>query len=262
MSPSPEDRDRYDHWLTHFRSNVARHEVLDAQWDWSAPVELSPTQRRAFVHSLQRFELGEAGDGIHLLGKAERVGDATYTDCLRLFVAEEQRHSALFGRMLDRFAADHLPGHWSDTVFTLLRRALGLRTELVLFLVAEAIALEYFAALAEGAPDAGLRRLGAYVLEDERHHVSFQIDRLREGFARTPAPLRLAIGAVWGVIGFGATVVVCLDHGAALRACGRRPVEVLRACLRAIRSSIGAVLGDDASRAHRDAPQSQGSPIG
>lgn len=244
VSTAPDERnDGYAHWLEHFRSNARRHELLDRQWNWSASAQLTPAGRAAFVHSLQRFEVGENGAGARLLARAERAGDATYLDCLRLFVAEEQRHSALFGRMLDRFGAEHLRAHWSDAAFTLLRRALGLRTELVLFLIAEAIALEYFTALADGAPDAELRRLGAYVLEDERNHVRFQIARLREGFGGTPTPLRFATAALWGLVALGTTIVVCLDHGSALRSCGRRPLDVLRACGRNVRGSIRAVLG-------------------
>ena len=120
------------------------------------------------MRSFQRFELGESGDGRHLLAKAERAGDAQYTRALALLVAEEQRHSGLFARGLDHLGGASLPGHWSNTAFTALRRALGLRTELGLFLVAESVAVEYFGALAAGAPDPVLRAIGRRLENDER----------------------------------------------------------------------------------------------
>lgn len=210
-------------WVKHFTSNRRAQAALEASVDWDAPCTLPPAARRALVRSFQRFELGEDGDGATLLAKARRAGDPVYVDALERLVAEEQRHSALFRRGLDHLGAPTLESHWSDAAFTRLRRLLGLRTELALFLVAESVAMGYFTALADHAPDAVLRGIGRRVETDEVHHLRFQVDRLHQGFATTPRPVRAVVGAVWGAVALGAATVLVVDHAGALRACGLRP---------------------------------------
>ncbi|GIG37530.1 ferritin-like domain-containing protein [Cellulomonas pakistanensis] len=237
----------FDAWLDHFRANPARQRAIEAQVDWDVPCALDERSRRAFVRSFQRFALGEDGDGRRLLAEAERAGDLVYLAALRLLVAEEQRHAALFRRGLAHLGGEPLTAHWSDGAFTALRRALGLRTEIALFLVAEVVAMRYFVALERSAPDPVLRGIGRRIATDERNHLRFQIDRLREGFARTPGPVRACVGAAWVAVAAGATVVVVIDHRAALRACGLRPAAYARTALWDARAAVRSVLG---SRRH------------
>jgi len=219
-------------WVEYFEANPARHHRIESGWDVSAEVRLTVRQRRALVRSFQRFELGESGDGARLLTKARAAGDAAYTAALELLVAEEQKHSALFGLGLRRMEAPSLRAHWSDAAFTRMRRMLGLRTEIALFLVAEAVAVEYFEALASHAPDPILRGIGERIRTDEREHLRFQIDRLRVGFAGSAGPVRALLKVAWTVIAAGAAIVLVVDHAAALRVCGRSP---LRYGIRAVR---------------------------
>lgn len=222
----------FAHWLAYFTANPERQRSLEQGIDWSVPCRIRPGQRRALVRSFQRFELGESGDGKRLLAKAEAAGDPVYLDALRLLVAEEQRHSALFGRGLEHMGAPSLDEHWSAAAFTRLRRALGLRTEIALFLIAETVAVGYFDALAHHAPDPVLRGIGRRILTDEVEHVRFQIDRLRVGFRRTPAPVRSLVRAAWTVVAIGAATVLVIDHAGALRACGLDPFAYWRKALR------------------------------
>ena len=229
-------------WVRHFERNAGVQRAQEAQIDWSAPRLLDVRRRKALARSFARFELGESGDGVHLLAKAERAGDPQYTRALALLVAEEQRHSALFARGLERLGGTPLSSHWSDTAFTLLRRALGLRTELGLFLVAESVALEYFTALADGAPDPVLRDIGRHLEHDERDHLRFQVDRLRQGYAGRSALLRGAVRAALLVIGIGAAAVLATDHRAALRACGRSPLGYPWQAIRHLRAQLDLAL--------------------
>ena len=232
----------YDQWLAYFLNNPQRHAVFDAAIDWHRPTPMTARQAGALARSLQRFELGEGGDGKRLLAKAEAAGDPVYTAALKLFVAEEQKHSALFLRSLDYLSHPPLRSHWSDRVFVFLRRALGLRLELMLFLVAESIALEYFRALGDGAPDPVIRLVSRRVLTDEKEHVRFQIHRLVDGFQDTPGPLRILIHGLWWVLAAGAAVVVAWDHRGALRACGLTPRRFLPAALREFGRASAAVM--------------------
>ena len=232
-------------WVRHFERNLEVRDASEAQVDWQAPCRLDAEHRMAFVRSFQRFELGESGDGAHLLAKAERAGDARYTRALALLVSEEQHHSTLFGRGLDHLGGVPLPAHWSDTAFTALRRALGLRTELGLFLVAESVAMEYFGALATGAPDPVLRAIGRRLEDDEREHLRFQVDRLAQGYAAVPALRRRAVRVVLVAIGIGAAIVLVTDHRAALRACGRRPVGYAWRAVRTLRHHLDLALSGE-----------------
>lgn len=229
----------FERWVEYFRENGTRHAAIEALVNWQAPASISDRDRRAIVRSFQRFELGEGGDGDHLLAK---VTDATQHEALRLLVREEQLHSALFRRGLEHLDAPTLDAHWSDGVFTALRRALGLRTELALFLTAEAVAMPYFVALARGGPDDVLRGIGTRIALDEEHHLAFQIDQLRVGFAGMSAPARVAVFTVWWTVAVGAATVVAVDHGAALRACGLSAGRFWGAALRLFRRSAAAAL--------------------
>jgi len=232
----------FDTWVAHFENNPTHHRTLEATIAWTAPPILSGHARRAFVHSFQRFELGEGGEGTRLLSLAAAAGDPTYTKALRRLVQEEQKHSALFERGLRHLDAPTLGSHWSDAAFTWLRHQLGLRTEIGLFLIAESVAMGYFIALAESAPDPVLRGIGRRIAEDERNHIRFQIDRLRVGFRYTPAPLRLVIGLGWTVIAAGAAAVLVVDHRGALRACGIAPLQYWGRAMRSFRVAARSAL--------------------
>ncbi len=217
-------------WVQHFEHNRRHHQRVDAAIDFDASLALRDDEAvNHLVASIQRYQLGESGDGAQLLAKAKRAGDVEYLCAAELFVAEEQQHAALLLNVLRYFGAEPMPRHWSDTVFVRIRRALGLRTELMVLTVAEVIALSYYGALAAGAPDAVVRAVAARIVDDEVAHVQFQEQRLRAGFLRSPLPLRLLAHALWWVILIGTTVVVSIDHGGALRVSGcRRTVFVRR----------------------------------
>ncbi|WP_069386468.1 hypothetical protein [Cellulosimicrobium cellulans] len=234
-------------WVEHFRANRSAQIVMEQGVDWDAPSTLPSDIRAAFVRSFQRFELGEDGDGARLLAKARRAGDPVYVEALELLVQEEQRHSALFRRGLEHLEAPTLDAHWSDAAFTWLRRLLGLRTELALFLVAESVAMGYFTALASSAPDPVLRGIGRRVASDEVHHLRFQVDRLRQGFTRTPRPVRAVVGIAWGVVALGAATVLVVDHASAIRASGLRPGRAWLDAVGRFRTTAHLVLDDPAA---------------
>ncbi|MBF6210256.1 ferritin-like domain-containing protein [Nocardia puris] len=216
----------FGRWTTEFEAKV-RARVVAGDPDWGAGARLDP----AVVRSLQRFQVGESGDGAQLIGKAERAGDPEYARAVRLFVAEESNHARLLELLLRAAGAPTVPGHWSDTVFVWLRRALGLRLEVLVLMVAEVVAVQYYRALRDGVGDPLTARVAALILDDELRHIPFHCLRLRLGFARTPRPVRLAVLAGWWVLVSGASVVVALDHGPALRTLGHTRIGFVRGVL-------------------------------
>ncbi|MET9254428.1 hypothetical protein [Streptomyces sp. NPDC003717] len=118
--------------------------------DWHQGATLPPP----VWAGIQRFQIGEDGDGANLIAKADRAGDPAYASAVRLFVAEEQNHARLLAALLAAGGRSVIAGHWTDTAFIRLRRLLGLRLELLVLMIAEVVALHYYRALRDGTHDA------------------------------------------------------------------------------------------------------------
>ncbi|WP_442874677.1 ferritin-like domain-containing protein [Amycolatopsis sp. NBC_00345] len=195
-------------WLTEFTGEAERRRVRPEP-EWARGARLDP----AVARSVQRFQVGESGDGANLLAKA----GGRYRQTVALFVAEEQNHARLLARLLAAAGSATIDAHWSDAVFVRLRRALGLRLELMVLLIAEVVALRYYRALRDGTSDPLTREVAARILADEERHVPFHCDRLRGEFGGATGK---AVAFGWRVLLAGALVVVLLDHGRALRELG------------------------------------------
>jgi hypothetical protein len=199
-------------WVTSFEA-AAEQRRADGDPDWARGAELDA----AIVRSLQRFQLGESGDGANLAAKASLGEDESYARAVRLFIAEEQNHARLLAALLTAVNAPLISSHWSDAVFTRLRRALGLRLELMVLFVAEFIALSYYRALRDGAGDPLTAEVAARILADEERHVLFHSQQLRLEFAALPPWARVPVSWAWVLLMIGTACVVLFDHGAALR---------------------------------------------
>ncbi|MEU1788633.1 ferritin-like domain-containing protein [Streptomyces sparsogenes] len=184
--------------------------------DWEQSATLHP----AVWASIQRFQVGEDGDGANLVGKADEAGDDDYAQAVRLFVAEEQNHARLLARLLAAGGLPTLTGHWSDTVFVRLRRLMGLRMELLVLLIAEAVALRYYRALHDGTDDSLTSDVAGRILSDEQRHVPFHCERLHASLAELPCAMRRPVMALWRLLLLPVSFVVAVDHGPALRRLG------------------------------------------
>ncbi|MBA0044841.1 ferritin-like domain-containing protein [Mycobacteroides sp. LB1] len=236
-------------WVAHFERNRRLNREIDAAINWRADTALPSETALAVGRSLQRFEIGERGDGEVLLRKA-RAGDPEYAKALELFVAEEQQHAHLLGRSLEHLGVPPLSTHWSNSVFVTARRMFTLRWEVMVLTVAEVIALSYYGALSQ-CGDPAVEAMSRRIVDDEHQHVAFQIDSLQRGFIRMPIGMRMLVRGIWMILAAGTTAVVLLDHGGALRVCGWTRARFARAAGRDFRRvSRDALL----SRRKRSAP--------
>jgi hypothetical protein len=226
----------YREHVRDFESHARRR--AESVEHWPSGGRLEP----ALVRSLQRFQAGEDGDGASLIAKSERAGDDDYLTAVRLFVAEEQNHARLLRNILTYAGEPTIGGHWTDTVFVAVRRALGLRLELMTLMLAEVVALRYYRALRDGTGDALVTAVAGGILADERRHVPFHVHRLRDGFADTPAVARLVAAGFWWVLMTGATLVVAVDHGRALHVLGVSRRRFVRGVLAIFRPIVREVL--------------------
>ena len=147
---------------------------------------------RFLIPSLQLFQLGEGAGGMTFLelGRrhAEATGDLDFTETLALFIAEEQRHSALLGRYLRAVRAPVLERHWVDQIFRRLRKLAGLECMVTVLVTAEVLAVPYYRAVQRVSACPALRAICRRILREEAQHLLFQastlaaVQRLRPGW--------------------------------------------------------------------------------
>lgn len=225
-------------WRAYFERHRDINRGHEAEIDWAAEAKGSPSSRAALARSMQRFEVGERCDGDRYLRSARVSADADYLEAARMFVAEEQTHARLYSLALTHLEWPTLEAHWTDDVFVRLRRSLGIRTKVTLFLVVEIVALEYFEALQRSCPEPVIAALASCILADEVDHVRFQVDQLKWLYAKSPGLCRRA-GIVLGwVVAVGAATVVALDHRGALATVTLSKREFLGRSLRRYRREI------------------------
>ncbi len=120
---------------------------------WDRGIHVEPHLRAPLIASLQRFQIGETGEGNHLMKGARATGNEAYVAAMRLFIEEEHEHARLLAEILARLGAPLLEHHWSDGAFIVLRHVAGLRAELVVLLTVEMIAKCYYRTLRDGTQD-------------------------------------------------------------------------------------------------------------
>lgn len=213
-------------WLAYFTHNRSNRLCFL----WEEGVQISESIRAPLIHSLQRFQVGEQGDGANLKRHARRTGDSAYSAAIDLFIQEEQEHSRLLAKLLRELDATLLESHWSDSAFMLLRRLSGLHLEIMTLLIAEIIAKRYYRALAEGIDDPVAQSVFAQIVRDEVGHVAFHCDRLHADFAALPYIVRATMRLIWHSAFRVVCVIVLLDHRNILRAVHVTPRAFLRDC--------------------------------
>lgn len=222
-------------WVDYFEANAATQRRLEDCIDWGAEPTLSPAQERRWVASLQRFQLGESGDGAHLLRHVRRGDDRGFVPAAKAFVAEERGHARLLRVLLARFGAAPMEAHGSDGAFVAARRCMGVATELAVIAVAEAVAVVYYGRLADGAPDPVIRGVARRILSDELGHLPLVESRIAVDLARWGGVRRALLRGLWWAAGVGGTAVLALDHGAVLADCGEGRWAGVRAAWRSVR---------------------------
>ena len=206
-------------WLNYFEQNQKNRAAVP--WEKGIQVELH--LYTPLIRSLQKFQLGESGEGRKLKRDAQKTGDTTYAAAIDLFIKEEQEHSRLMGKILKQLNAPLLQSHWSDWCFVSLRHLFGLYQELMVLLLPEMIASRYFRALQAGTNDTVLRAVFAQIARDEDGHLAFHIEYLRRAFENMSFTRRILTLVIWRIAFRGTCLAVMFDHWPVLRAIGIKP---------------------------------------
>ena len=214
-------------WLTHFQRNQRNR----TEPDWHAPMTLPAETVRALVRSLEQFQLGDGGGPAYLIARnrerflAANEGTRQLVD---LWFAEEREHARLLGAAVDRFGGRRITGHWSFSVFCLVRKWFGVRFELTVLLLTEIVSTVYYRLLHRHGQDPALRAMCRLIMRDESGHVAFHRDRL----ARAARAGAASHGRLWETrfrtLGLAAATMLWVNHAPGLKALGATRAEFYR----------------------------------
>lgn len=236
-------------WLHHFHHNQTLHRQPEAEPCGDVRCPLDDATRRALARSLAHFQLGESGEGRHLLAWAARdpeaAADPGYREALRLFLEEEHAHARLLARVVGHLGGTLVRRHWSHRAFKALRRLLGLRFEIQVLVTAELIGLTYYRLLGQRVRDPVVEAACARFVRDERGHLSFHRDWLG-GIQHGWLPAGKALWAwAFQAIFLAVEFAVWLDHGGALRSVGVRRELFTREARRECGRWLGALAAGE-----------------
>jgi len=226
-------------WVEYFERNRQNRTRIP----WEQGINLDPAVRDPLVRSLQRFQVAESGDGVHIRRGAAATGDASYACAVDMFMNEEGVHSALLDRVLTLLGAPLLHGHWSDACFVVARRLMGLRVELMVILIAEMIAKRYYQILHDRIGDPVLHTVFSQLVHDETGHLEFHCEYLRGVLERAPRFLHPAVRGGLRAFYQLAFLTVVFDHRELLRALNVSPGEFLRGCDELFEEIAGKLFG-------------------
>lgn len=223
-------------WLLYFQNN--KNDRVDFKFAHNAiPLAI----RAPLIRSLQRFQIGETGEGKHLRKYASTTGDQDYMQCIDLFIKEEQYHATVLAQMIQCMDGELLNWHWSDIAFIGLRRMLGLKTELFILLIAEIIGKCFYKACANGMENARIRDAFSLIVLDEIGHLEFHCEFMNIQMKALPGFVRQFTYFMWCILFFTACLVFIADHIESLNALKVAPRDFLNDCARTFYRAAGRI---------------------
>ncbi len=208
---------QWKHWRNHFKRNENRtlpkidFEIL----------ELSSNEMRSIAYSLAIFQLGESGEGriVKEIDKTILFGiDDFYREALKLFVKEEGRHARILGECIRALKGELIKSNWTEKLFHLGRRLLGIRLKLMVLLAAEVVGICFYKKLSEKIPNGFIKSALLEIVKDEEKHLKFHGDffriQVRNIFTK------LVFKLLWRFVAFTACITVILDHSNTFRILG------------------------------------------
>jgi hypothetical protein len=209
-------------WYQRFRAAAATRPSID----FSPPCPEPARVRKHLARSLAHFQLGESGDGRHLLAKASRAfpeaEQPAMLECLRLFLAEEQEHARLLGRLCRRMGGEPIDRHWTHAVFARVRRAGGFDLELTILACAELVGISYYRLIGQVTVDPVLKAACDLILNDEARHLELHVDLARKRCSSRGESAYRVYAARLALLHRVAAACAYVDHAPCLSALGVR----------------------------------------
>ena len=209
-------------WHAHFSANATRP-LPPVQGCDGVPLHW----RMPLARSLARFQIGEAGEG-RIASEVDRnfapYIDDDYRQSLKLFVKEEGRHGRILGTMVRACGGTLLQETWTEKLFVVGRRLVGMRHKLIVLQAAEVVGIGVYGLVAQHLGNGALKTALAQIRDDEKHHLAFHAQYFRSAFAN--ASERALFVAMWRGVVAGAIAMVLADHAPLFAAMGLSRVNV------------------------------------
>ena len=181
------------YWINHYEANTRLNDTMKLPQE---PCALPEAIRDPIARSLAVFQLGESGGGTRLKRYARAIAPLEqfngYQRAIDLFVAEEQSHAALLGRLIKHLKQPALHKQWTNSIFRWARNLVNLEFNIQILLTAELVAEVYFGLLYLRCSDPAVKQVSHKLLRDEMKHLEFQRQFLAERLQEfSPAMRRL-----------------------------------------------------------------------
>ncbi len=213
-------------WLKYFETNKIKRSVHN----WSGKPSIELALRDPLIRTLQRFQIGETGDGNHLRNYAKTTGDDAYMMCIDMFVKEEQEHARLLAQVIQSMEGNLLQWHWSDVAFVSLRRLLGLKTEILVLYIAEIIGKSFYRVVRDNCADSDLSELFDQIVHDELGHLEFHCQYLVTRLGGLSGAVKSIVIFGWAFLFYSACCVFIIDNKNALAKLKMPMLSFLKEC--------------------------------
>lgn len=164
----------YKEWIEYFANNDKKRLKID----FSKENDISNDELKLIFPSIQTFQKGEYSKGTHLVNTVKKFAQnkrkPEYIEAMRLFIKEENQHSAYLKKYMSYYNVKPKKNFLLDICFRKLRQLGGLKCEITVLVTAEIIALTYYDALAKSTTSPALKSICNQMLHDELPHIIFQ----------------------------------------------------------------------------------------
>ncbi|WP_316815312.1 ferritin-like domain-containing protein [Pedobacter nyackensis] len=199
-------------WINYFSQNLKKERI-----DWNIPPSITQTEKNNILASLQAWQLGETSEGTNLINAAtkhaKQLNDPNYTDAIKLFIKEEQKHGNNLGRYIDIIGEQRIKKDWGDSMFRKIR---GLNTHMEFWTIAvitvESTAQIFYQCLKDATKCKLLKQICTDILIDEAAHITFQTERLSLLYNNKNAFMRVASYYFYTVFYFSTSLIVWFVH--------------------------------------------------
>ncbi|SMC45110.1 ferritin-like domain-containing protein [Pedobacter africanus] len=200
------------YWINYFNNNLKNQRI-----DWSIQPVLSVSEKQNILKSLQAWQLGETSEGTSLVKAAtkhaKQLNDPNYTNAIKLFIKEEQKHGNNLGRYIDLIGEQRIKKDWGDSLFRKIR---GLNTNMEFWTIAvitvESAAQLFYQCLKDATSCRLLKQICTDILIDEAAHITFQIERLSLIYQHRNPLWRTATYYFYTVFYFSTAFTVWIAH--------------------------------------------------
>jgi hypothetical protein len=223
------------YWINHYEANTRLNDTMKLP---AAPCVLPEAIRAPIARSLAVFQLGESGGGTRLKRYAKVIAPLEqftgYQRAIDLFVAEEQSHAALLGRLIRHLKQPPLQKQWTNSIFRWARNLVNLEFNIQILLTAELVAEVYFGLLYLRCADPAVKQVSHKLLRDEMKHLEFQRQFLAERLQEFSPALRRLWCLQFRLIHRFVAGVVSLDHRDCLQAIEVSPAAFRSRCTQSL----------------------------